>query len=337
MKHVSAGEKSSTIKDNIMKTKLFSLLVALCAISNLFAYDFKYGDLYYNITSSSDKTVEVTYQERYGYGSGNYTGLTSATIPASVTYNGTTYSVTSIGKCAFEACKITSITIPNSVTSIGDWAFELCTGLTSITIPNSVTSIGGYAFYECMGLTSVTIGNGVASIGDWAFCKCSGLTSVTIGNNVTSIGEYAFLSCTGLTSITIPNSVTSIGGSAFSYCTGLTSITIPESVTSIGGNAFSQTPWYENKSDGMIYIGKVLYRYKGEMPNGTSINIMDGTICISGGAFSGCTGLISIILLSGKHSPKKKSLSPMPIKRHIDMYFCANEPPTQKVPVADCS
>ena len=52
---------------------------------------------------------------------------------------------------------LTSITIPNSVTSIGAWAFSGCSGLTSIEIPNSVTSIGMNAFYNCTGLTSVRL------------------------------------------------------------------------------------------------------------------------------------------------------------------------------------
>ena len=46
---------------------------------------------------------------------------------------------------------LTSITIPDSVTSIGYSAFEGCTGLTSITIPDSVTSIGNCAFLGCSG------------------------------------------------------------------------------------------------------------------------------------------------------------------------------------------
>ena len=43
---------------------------------------------------------------------------------------------------------LTSVTIPNSVTSIGSNAFYGCTSLTSVTIPNSVTSIGESAFYN---------------------------------------------------------------------------------------------------------------------------------------------------------------------------------------------
>ena len=84
-----------------------------------------------------------------------------------------------IGSSAFYDCTgLTSVTIPNSVTSIGNSAFSGCTGLTSIEIPNSVTSIGSYAFYECTGLTSVTIPNSVTSIGGWTFAYCSSLASI---------------------------------------------------------------------------------------------------------------------------------------------------------------
>ena len=100
-------------------------------------------------------------------------------IPSTISYNGTTYSVTSIGDRAFYECSgLTSVTIPNSVTSIGEGAFYECSGLTAVTIPNSVTSIGADAFYNCSGLTSVTIGNSVTYIGYEAFYNCSGLTSI---------------------------------------------------------------------------------------------------------------------------------------------------------------
>ena len=42
--------------------------------------------------------------------------------------------MTSIGHGAFNGCRgLTSVTIPASVTSIGDWAFYDCSGLTSMT------------------------------------------------------------------------------------------------------------------------------------------------------------------------------------------------------------
>ena len=235
------------------------------------AHDFEVDGIYYRITSRTDQTVAVTYLGDSSYSYFNeYSG--DVTIPASVTYNGTTYSVTSIGNYAFQNCsRLTSIEIPNSVTSIGNYAFNGCGGLTTIVvekgntvydsrdncnaiiktatntliygcqntiIPNSVTTIGNDAFSGCTSLTSITIPYSVTSIGSSAFGECYSLTSIEIPNSVETIGEYAFYGCSGLTSVTIPNSVTSIGIDAFYRCSGLTSVTIPNSVTSIDGGVF---------------------------------------------------------------------------------------------------
>ena len=244
--------------------KFFFLLVFLhCCVGQGMAQTLIDG-IYYNLDSESG-TAEVS------SGWPKYSG--DITIPASVTYLGTSYSVTSIGNWAFSGCSgLTSITIPNSVTSIGYAAFGSCVGLTSITIPNSVTNIGDHAFSGCSGLISVTIPNSVTSIGDSAFQSCSKLTSVTIGNSVTNIGERAFAYCSSLTSITIPNSVTSIDDWAFSDCSGLTSVTIPNSVTSIGDSAFQS-------------CSKL-----------TSVTIGNSVTSIGERAFSFCSGLTSIVV-----------------------------------------
>jgi len=226
----------------------------------------------------ANNNTELSVSYRGDFSSSYLNGYTgSVVIPETVTYNGSIYSVTSIGDYAFYGCTgLTSVTIGNSVTSIGNYAFAYCSALTSVTIPNSVTSIGSAAFSRCSGLTSITIPNSVTSIGSTAFEYCTGLTSVTIPNSVTSIGDEAFYGCTGLTRVdisdveawcnilfndsssnplcyahhlylngeeikdlVIPNSVTSIGNYAFEYCSALTSVTIPNSVTSIGSYAFS--------------------------------------------------------------------------------------------------
>ena len=114
------------------------------------------------------------------------------------------------------------------------------------------------------------------------------MTSITIPNSVKEIGSCAFQYCTGLTSIKIPEGVTSLGNSAFGYCNNLSSITIPSTVTSIGDWALVNTAWYKNQPDGLIYAGKMAYKYKGTMPDNTNINITPGTVGIADNAFGDC-------------------------------------------------
>ena len=275
------------------------LLLLLIATTSLWAYDydFEHNEIRYKITSDEvPYAVEIV---------GSYTNYaTHITIPATVQYNGITYSVTSIGDNAFYNCYcLTNINIPNSVINIGNSAFASCSSLTSITIPNSVTSIGQDAFEYCSSLTSVAWNarycndfstNDILSPANGPFDGCpirsftigedveilpaalchgmKDIQSITIPKNVRKIGDYTFQGCSSLTSITIPNSVTNIGQSAFKGCSSLASIVMSNRLKSIEHSAFK----------GCSSL--------------TSISIPDSVTSIGYGAFYGCSSLTSITI-----------------------------------------
>jgi len=207
---------------------------------------FEVNGINYNKIDSNK--VEVTNKiTSYSPYSNDYSG--SVTIPATVTYHGTTYSVTSIGYGAFDHCYgLTNINIPKSVTNIDRYAFRGCSSLTNINIPNSVTSIGDEAFDGCSSLTSINIPNSVTDITNSAFSCCSSLENISVAsnntkydsrNNCNAIIETATNTLiAGCKNTTIPNSVTSIGAGAFLGRSSLTAINIPNSVTTIDGWAF---------------------------------------------------------------------------------------------------
>ena len=222
--------------------KFFLLLTLLCLSLSARAHDAEVDGIFYNL-DADNKTATVTFQgDNYDSYNNEYSG--DVVIPETVTYNGITYSVTSLGWACFTYCSsLTSITIPNSVTSVGEYCFSACRSLTSITIPNSVTSLGKCCFSYCSSLTSITIPNSVTSLEYGCFADCSSLTSITIPNSVTSVGEYCFYGCSGLTSITIPNSVTSLGDCCFENCSNLTAIyMLPSTPPSTGSNMFYNAP-----------------------------------------------------------------------------------------------
>ncbi|MBO7267040.1 MAG: leucine-rich repeat protein [Bacteroidaceae bacterium] len=108
-----------------MKKQLLILFAALLPMLASAQTKVEINGIYYNLYAADTYEAEVTRSDGTSYSG-------SITIPATVTYNGVAYSVT----------------------SIGEWAFGYCSSLTSITLPASVTSIGTYAFFSCSSLES---------------------------------------------------------------------------------------------------------------------------------------------------------------------------------------
>ena len=123
------------------------MMLSLQAMADRFSYTYQGKTLSYYTTS--ENTVEVTYT----YISGD------VVIPSTVIYDGSTYSVASIGDSAFSGCNgLTSVNIPNSVSSIRGSAFENCSSLTSVRCLSSVPpSIGSSSFSGISSTCTLTV------------------------------------------------------------------------------------------------------------------------------------------------------------------------------------
>lgn len=173
-----------------------------------------------------------------------------------------------------------------TVTGIGNAAISYCPALTSVTIPNTVTKIGNEAFRNSEKLTEINIPESVASVGVSAFAYCTGLTSVSIPAGISEIANFTFIGCIGLQSVILPESVVSVGESAFEGCTALGTVYFPPVLNYAGAKAFDGTAWYNAHPDGILYLNNILlYKYKGDIPAGTYINIREGVRNISPYAF----------------------------------------------------
>lgn len=292
-----------------IKTWLVTIAALLCSITAS-AHSFEIDGIYYNVTSSTDYTVAVTYRGSTG---GEYTNEYSGAviIPSSVTYNGKIYSVTSIGELAFFNCSsLTAISIPESVTSIGssyERAFERCIGLKAITVNsnnpvydsrNNCNAIIETASNTLiLGSASTIIPEGITSIGKYAFSDNISLTTINIPESVTNIGSSAFSNCSSLVSITLPEGVTGIGNSAFDGCSSLTDITIPESVTDLGSRAFRGCKG-ELTINCNIPDRSYAYSYEGPFSHSefSKVIIGDNVTIIGTDAFSGSSTISTLIV-----------------------------------------
>lgn len=158
--------------------------------------------------------------------------------------------------------------------------------------------------------------------------------STVNGKPVTKIDGWSFKEKKSLTNVVIEEGITEIGDYAFAFCEKLSNIQFPNSIVKIGSSAFTYTLWEQNQSDGILYIGKVLYKYIGTMPSNTTVRVSEGIVSVSNGAFGdvlddNCKGLVSLYLPSTLREISRKafydcdSLSYIEIAKSNPIYHSA--------------
>lgn len=250
--------------------RLITILLSLLIVLSMKAYDFQAGHLFYNVVDSAHQLVEVTYE--YPYRVALYGRLRKVTIPPTVTYDSTTYTVVGIGATAFHDCpKLRRIRLPKTLLYIDSAALAELHSLDSIMLPEGLRRIGDAAFYHCKTLSSIHLPASVDSIGLNVFAYCHQLDRITVApenpsydsrqdcngicrrdsdrlvatgprttfpDKLLGIGEQAFAYSPYIRQAILPDGLRHIDYAAFAGCDMLDTLRLPETLDSLGAWAF---------------------------------------------------------------------------------------------------
>lgn len=235
-----------------------------------------------------------------------------------------------LGKCAKEAEG--EVVIPQGVTVIGAKAFEGCDRITSLVIPEGLNRISHTAFFNggkeayCPSLSTIHFPtnfllkssvwdtkntlfrgtawyenqpSGVVYAGDNAIGYKGEMpkdTEIVIKDGTKHIGYQAFDGHSNLVSIILPDSLVTIGIYAFRRCNSLSLIHFSPNVSLPVDCGLKDTIWYDYHPNGVVYAGPNAMGYKGKSPEGSVIEIAEGTKFIVPQAFRGMINVEKVIL-----------------------------------------
>ena len=256
-----------------------SVMALLTSAMTATAHDFSATvdgqSIYFNITDTLKKTVEVTYQ-------GSITPQTRSkaegklNIPATVRHRNQVFTVSAIGAKAFSgATDLTDVIIPSSIHQIGDFAFERCTQLSSVVFPSSEPNFGQGVFFLCTALQNISLGSDWTQINFSMFRWSDSLRVVNIPSKLTRIqglktlralttievdvNNSSYSAIDGVLynkqndrllcvprafsgSLVIPDGVTEVMWGSIIDCPAITSVDFPASLTSLSFRELSRMP-----------------------------------------------------------------------------------------------
>ncbi len=147
---------------------LVTLMSVLCQAQK--KVNFQLNEIRYAIYGT-----EVTVVGQTGIGR----KIAEVTIPATVTYNSQTYTVSNIGEYAFGGNKnLVKLTMGDGVKSIGKSAFEDCRNLKRVTLSKTLEKIDDNAFCGCVNLDSLVLPASMKQLGVGSFGHCSRLKDI---------------------------------------------------------------------------------------------------------------------------------------------------------------
>ena len=219
---------------------------------------------------------------------------------------------------AFANSSLKRISIPSAVTKIPRGAFKDCAELEEILLPDTLTEIGQEAFAGCVSLKHALLPDGIEILGASAFKGCTSLYAVSIPKGVTSLAASVFEDCPSLKKIYLHSELRYIHGTSFLgvnvaeaeflmpekngwlYKVGSSLIGSDPDAVQVGSTLVQRVPdtVIIGSADGSIptngnitRIGGCAFRDRRDLKH---IVIPKNITYIGGGAFYGCTNVVSI-------------------------------------------
>lgn len=145
--------------------------------------------------------------------------------------------------------------------NVAPW-IKYSTVIETLIVEDGITYIGRDAFYGCASMEKAIIGEGVTIIGTSAFHDCRKLRTIELPSTLHEIEQQAFCCTDNLREILFPNGCNLLWVSSrlFKHSTNVNT----------GG-------WYRAQPKGCVYIGDLLFDYKGIMPENTTLHVKEGT------------------------------------------------------------
>ncbi len=203
--------------------------------------NFTEGGMHYRVQSHSLATVAVVAPAA---GESAYSG--ALTVPATVSHDGKTYTVSNIDAEAFAGSNATAIDLSaiEGNLIVGNRAFAGCAALESVAFAANGASFafGNAIFENSAALRSVSLSDEAtfSRLGNNIFKGCRALTAIPAAIlNQAKIAESQFEG-TGVTSVALAD-VVELGTRAFADCANLASIDFGEKCLTVGTGAFSQS------------------------------------------------------------------------------------------------
>ena len=220
--------------------------------------------------------------------------ISDITIPSTINYNNSDYSMTAIAESAFSGnTSLVNLVISEGVKTIGASAFNGCSKLKKVVLPSTLTSIGNKAFNGCNVLIDI-----VSKIETPFDIATTVFSNYAASLYVPNGKKTAYLACPGWSSFI--NNIfegdrieVTLDGLTYVYATDEANATLTKSATTVADVSIpSLVPGTEKK------VAAIAESAFSGIKSLVNLVISEGIKTIGANAFKSCTGLKKVVLPS---------------------------------------